>query len=244
MGFDHLCGTDAYQVVNGYLVLTPPSSTSAARATAGMSTPLLDRNDLARSRGPSLSVRRAFVCRPCPMLAKPLTIACQNLTTDLSSVTWTAGNRNCGGTQMKQAYRVLAFLVAAGVALQAAAISYGMFGLIKWVERGGTLDQSTELTPALGGYIGFSWHATVGIFVLPVISLLFLITSFFAKVPGGIKWALIVFGMTVLPGARSLLPLGCRYWMAARHQRPCALRDRSDGRHARQPGGGQQDCVG
>jgi hypothetical protein len=81
---------------------------------------------------------------------------------------------------MKQAYRVLAFLVAAGVALQAAAISYGMFGLIKWVERGGTLDQSTELTPALGGYIGFSWHATVGIFVLPVISLLFLISSFFA----------------------------------------------------------------
>jgi len=68
-----------------------------------------------------------------------------------SSVTWTAGNRNCGGTQMKQAYRVLAFLVAAGVALQAAAISYGMFGLIKWVEQGGTLDQSTELTPALGG---------------------------------------------------------------------------------------------
>ena len=67
---------------------------------------------------------------------------------------WTAGNRNCGGTQMKQVYRVLAFLVAAGVAVQAAAVSYGMFGLIKWVELGGTLDQSTELTPALGGYAG------------------------------------------------------------------------------------------
>jgi hypothetical protein len=145
---------------------------------------------------------------------------------------------------MKQAYRVLAFLVAAGVALQAAAISYGMFGLIKWVEQGGTLDQSTELTPALGGYLGFSWHATVGIFVLPLISLLFLISSFFAKVPGGIKWALIVRGDCAPGGARSLLPLGCRYWMAARHQRPCAFRDRSDGRHARQPGRGQQSCVG
>jgi hypothetical protein len=105
---------------------------------------------------------------------------------------------------MKQVYRVLAFLVAAGVALQAAAISYGMFGLIKWVERGGTLDQSTELTPALGGYTGFSWHAQVGIFILPVISLLFLISSFFAKVPGGIKWALIVFGLTVLQVALGL----------------------------------------
>ena len=105
---------------------------------------------------------------------------------------------------MKQVYRVLAFLIAAGVAIQAAAISYGMFGLLKWVELGGTLDQSTELTPALGGYTGFLWHATAGIFVLPVISLLLLISSFFAKVPGGIKWALIVLGVTVLQVALGL----------------------------------------
>jgi hypothetical protein len=105
---------------------------------------------------------------------------------------------------MKQVYRVLAYLVAAGVAIQAASISYGMFALIKWVERGGTLDQSTELTPALGGYVGFSWHAMGGIFALPALSLLFLISSFFAKVPGGIKWALIVFGVTVLQVALGL----------------------------------------
>ena len=106
---------------------------------------------------------------------------------------------------MKQVYQVLAFLVAAAVAVQAAAISYGMFGLIKWFEGGGTLDQATELTPALGGYTGFSWHATAGIFVLPVISLLLLISSFFAKVPGGIKWALIVLGVTVLQVVLGLL---------------------------------------
>jgi hypothetical protein len=105
---------------------------------------------------------------------------------------------------MKQVYRVLAFLVAAGVAIQAASIAYAMFGLIKWVEGGGTLDQSTELTPALGGYTGFSWHATAGIFILPVISLLLLISSFFAKVPGGVKWALIVLGVTVLQVALGL----------------------------------------
>ena len=105
---------------------------------------------------------------------------------------------------MKQVYRVLAFFIAAGVALQAASIAYGMFGLIKWIEEGGTLDQSTQLTPALGGYTGFSWHATGGIFVLSVISLLFLISSFFAKVPGGIRWALIVLGVTVLQVALGL----------------------------------------
>jgi hypothetical protein len=105
---------------------------------------------------------------------------------------------------MKQAYRVLAFLVAAGVMLQAASVAYGMFGLLKWVENGGTLDQSTELTPDLGGYTGFSLHATGGIFIVPLIALLFLISSFFAKVPGGIKWALIVFGLTVLQVALGL----------------------------------------
>jgi hypothetical protein len=105
---------------------------------------------------------------------------------------------------MKQAYRVLAFLIAAGVAIQAASIAYGMFGLIKWIEGGGTLDQSTELTPALGGYTGFSWHASGGIFILPAIALLFLISSFFAKVPGGIRWALIVLGVTVLQVALGL----------------------------------------
>jgi hypothetical protein len=105
---------------------------------------------------------------------------------------------------MKQAYRVLAFLIAAGVAIQAASIAYGMFGLLKWVEGGGTLDQSTELTPALGGYTGFSWHASGGIFILPAIALLLLISSFFAKVPGGIKWALIVLGVTVLQVALGL----------------------------------------
>jgi hypothetical protein len=105
---------------------------------------------------------------------------------------------------MKQAYRVLAFLVAAGVMLQAAAVAYGMFGLLKWVENGGTLDQSTELTPDLGGYTGFSLHATGGIFIVPLIALLLLISSFFTKVPGGIKWALIVFGLTVLQVALGL----------------------------------------
>jgi hypothetical protein len=105
---------------------------------------------------------------------------------------------------MKQAYRVLAFLVGAGVMLQAAAVAYGMFGLLKWVENGGTLDQSTELTPDLGGYTGFSLHATGGIVVVPLIALLFLISSFFAKVPGGVKWALIVFGLTVLQVALGL----------------------------------------
>ena len=105
---------------------------------------------------------------------------------------------------MKNVYRVLAFLVAAGVMVQAAAIAFGMFGLIKWVENGGTLDKATELNSELGGYTGFSVHATAGIMVVPAIALLFLISSFFAKVPGGVKWALFVFLATVVQVALGL----------------------------------------
>ena len=105
---------------------------------------------------------------------------------------------------MKNVYRVLAFLVAAGVMVQAASVAYGVFGLIKWIENGGTLDQSTELSAAIGGYTGFSMHAIGGMMVVPLVVLLFLISSFFAKVPGGIRWALIVLGVTVLQVALGL----------------------------------------
>jgi hypothetical protein len=99
---------------------------------------------------------------------------------------------------MKSVYRVLAFLVAAGVVMQAAAIAYGMFGLLDWVSKGGTIDKSTEPNPSLGGYAGLSLHGTGGIMIVPALALLLLIISFFAKIPGGIKWALIVFAVTVI----------------------------------------------
>ena len=35
---------------------------------------------------------------------------------------------------MKMVYRVLALLIAFGVTLQAAAVTFGMFGMLKWVE--------------------------------------------------------------------------------------------------------------
>ena len=44
-----------------------------------------------------------------------------------------------------------------------------------------------------------------GTFVVPLVALLLLIISFFAKIPGGIKWALIVFGVTVVQYALACL---------------------------------------
>jgi heme A synthase len=90
---------------------------------------------------------------------------------------------------MKSVYRVFAYLVAAGVMVQAASVAYGFFSLGKYIDSGATVDKSTTTFP---GDIGLAIHG-IGSMVVLAFALIFLILSFFAKVPGGIKWGLIVF---------------------------------------------------
>jgi hypothetical protein len=103
---------------------------------------------------------------------------------------------------IKQVYRVLAYLIAAGVVLQAAAIAYAVFGMFEWVSAGGTLDKALieSENPQIGGIAGFNLHQLVGVNILPLLALLFLISSFVARIPGGIKWALLVFAATLAQG--------------------------------------------
>ena len=101
---------------------------------------------------------------------------------------------------MKQIYRALAYLIAAGVVVQAAAIAYAVFRMFEWVSAGGTIDKALieSENPQIGGIAGFNLHQLVGVTILPLLALLFLISSFVARIPGGIKWALIVFAATLV----------------------------------------------
>jgi hypothetical protein len=105
---------------------------------------------------------------------------------------------------MKRLYEVLAYLIAAGVVVQAAAIAYAVFGMFAWVSTGGTIDKALieSESPQIGGIAGFNLHQLVGVTILPLLALLFLISSFFARIPRGIRWGLIIFAATV---AQSLL---------------------------------------
>jgi heme A synthase len=94
---------------------------------------------------------------------------------------------------MRTAYRVLAFAIAALVAVQAAAIGYGVFAQMKWIENGGTVDSATN-APGDGALI---FHALDGGVVL-LAALAMLIISFFAKIPQGVRWAVIVLVCTVV----------------------------------------------
>ena len=108
---------------------------------------------------------------------------------------------------MKTAYKVLAYLVAAEVAIQAMAMVWAIAGLGKWVDGGGVLDKAVMESDAspFPEVFGFIVHGINGTFVIPGIALLLLITSFFTKVRGAIKWAVIVFVLVVVQGQLGFL---------------------------------------
>ena len=75
---------------------------------------------------------------------------------------------------MRTAYKVLAYLVAVEVAIQAMAVVWAVAGLGKWVDGGGVLDKAvmeSEGTP-FPEVFGFIVHGINGTFVIPGIALL------------------------------------------------------------------------
>jgi hypothetical protein len=88
-------------------------------------------------------------------------------------------------------YRILAMLIAAGVVVQAAVIAFALFDIEKKTDDGQVFSKDSH-----NGAIAL--HSTLGEMVIPVLALLLLIVSFFAAIPGGVKWAAITFGVLVL----------------------------------------------
>jgi hypothetical protein len=108
---------------------------------------------------------------------------------------------------MRTAYKVLAYLVAAEVAVQAMAVVWGVAGLGKWVENGGVLDQAAMESEGLPfpEVAGLIVHGINGTFVIPGVALLLVISSFFTKVRRAITWAVVVFVLVVVQGQLGFL---------------------------------------
>jgi hypothetical protein len=101
---------------------------------------------------------------------------------------------------MKSVYRVLAYLIALEVVIQAAAIAFAIAGLGKWIMEGGVLDAAAMESESTGftEEVGFMIHGINGQMIVPLIALLLLISSFFAKIPGGVMWAGLVLATVVV----------------------------------------------
>jgi hypothetical protein len=94
---------------------------------------------------------------------------------------------------MRSAFRTVAQLIALGVVLQAAFVALGWFIILNDVDGGQVVDKA-YLEDGDGWNIGHILHGIVGLMVMPLLGLVLLILSFFAKIPGAVKWA----GLTLL----------------------------------------------
>jgi heme A synthase len=93
---------------------------------------------------------------------------------------------------MRAAYRYLAMAIATGVVLQAAAIAFGAFALLKEVDDGKQLEGDYENA-------GLTIHVLLGDMVIPLLALVFLVLGIVLRVqPGASRWAGIVFGLVVV----------------------------------------------
>ena len=101
---------------------------------------------------------------------------------------------------MRTAYRVLAWLVALEVVVQAAMIAYAMFGESAFIDGGGVVDKALveSQTADFEGVIGFPIHGINGQIVIPLIGLILLVVAFFAKIERGVALAAATFGLIVL----------------------------------------------
>jgi hypothetical protein len=106
---------------------------------------------------------------------------------------------------MRSTYKYLTYAIAALVVLQAGFIAWGFFGANDWITSdGGIVDKEYlecegDCEMQFFAEWGFAFHMFfVGFLLIPLTSLVTLVVSFFAKVPGGVRWAATIVGLVIL----------------------------------------------
>lgn len=101
---------------------------------------------------------------------------------------------------MRTVYKILAYSVAVEVAIQATVVVLAFAGLGKWVSDGNVFDKAVMESDEFPfpEVVGIIVHGVNGGLVIPVIALLLLIVSFFARIPGGIKFAVLVLALVAV----------------------------------------------
>ena len=111
---------------------------------------------------------------------------------------------------MRSTYRALAGLIAIGVVLQAGFVALGWFTVLGDVDDGAIFDENTDYN------LGQALHSVFGLGVIPLLCIALLVVSFFAAIPSGVKWALIVLGVAVLQIALAVVSYSAS-WIGALH---------------------------
>lgn len=93
-------------------------------------------------------------------------------------------------------YRILAYTIAVLVGVQAASHAWASAGIGLFIANGGVVDKS--MMEDTGGplpfpeVVGIIVHGINGGMIIPAVALTLLVVSFFARVKGAVRWAVIV----------------------------------------------------
>ena len=116
---------------------------------------------------------------------------------------------------MRKTYQVLANTIAVLVVVQAGAIAWAFFGLTNEIDQNGLVINKAclESDDGCGGGFTAEWGFAIhmffnGMVLIPLTTLTLLIVSFFAKVPGGSKWAGFVLLDVVVQVALAFVSFG------------------------------------
>jgi hypothetical protein len=101
---------------------------------------------------------------------------------------------------VQKAFRILNYIIAAEVLIQAAMIAWAVFGEAKYIDDGGVVNKDLvegDSTP-FDSVWGFAVHAINGTFLIPLLGLILLVVAFFAKINGGVRHGVIMFVLIVV----------------------------------------------
>jgi len=109
-----------------------------------------------------------------------------------------------GGFIMRKTYQVLANTIAVLVVVQAGTIAWAFFGLTNEIDQNGlVINKACLESESCGGGFMAEWGFAIHMFfngsmLIPLVTLALLVVSFFAKVPGGVKYAAVLVGLVAL----------------------------------------------
>ena len=93
---------------------------------------------------------------------------------------------------MRSVYRGLAIAIPVLVAVQAAVIAFGQFGIESWVADGNSYTEKAQGNGDASGALGISLHSVIGTSVIPSVALVLLVVAFLTHAAGAVRWAAIV----------------------------------------------------
>lgn len=112
---------------------------------------------------------------------------------------------------MRTAYRVLAYLICALVAVQAAMHAWASAGLTSYIFGGGVIDMNSEAPPPVPEFAGIIVHGMNGMYVIPLVTLSLLVVSFFTKNRRAVIFAAVLLVLVVLQVTLGLLGHGITF---------------------------------